>query len=208
MSRSFPRAVQPYTFLLHSDVNSDTATAMDVQTNTFCAAGMHFPNGSWATFGGNSAISVGGAVGSQPYPGGFNAIFDSTYGDYDGRKVVRIINPCEGDVTQASCQWQDSYNGLQMQKNRWYPGCEPLADGRIVLIGGFVSGGYINRNLPNTDPTFEGGAAEPTYEFWPANGIVAQNMKFMTTTSGLNSYPHTQLLASGRMLVQANFSTS
>ena len=30
-----------------------------VLTNTFCASGMHLPNGSWATFGGNAAISVG-----------------------------------------------------------------------------------------------------------------------------------------------------
>ena len=32
---------------------------MSVLTNTFCASGMHLPNGSYATFGGNAAISIG-----------------------------------------------------------------------------------------------------------------------------------------------------
>ena len=54
-----------------------------------------------------------------------------------------------------------------MQKRRWYSAAEPLGDGTIVLIGGFTNGGYINRNWPNTDPEFEGGAADCTYEYYP-----------------------------------------
>lgn len=34
------------------DVAKKTATPLDVQNNSFCAAGMHFPNGSYALFGG------------------------------------------------------------------------------------------------------------------------------------------------------------
>jgi len=94
-----------------------------------------------------------------------------------------------------------------MQDPRWYPAAEPLADGTIVLIGGFANGGYINRNTPNIDPTYEGGAAIPTYEFYPANGRKAELMDFMTKTSGLNSYAHTYLMPSGKMFVQANQST-
>ena len=41
------------------DVETRKATPMDVQTNPFCAAGMHLPNGSFATFGGNGATSPG-----------------------------------------------------------------------------------------------------------------------------------------------------
>ena len=32
---------------------------MSVTTNTFCASGMHLPNGSYSTFGGNDAVSIG-----------------------------------------------------------------------------------------------------------------------------------------------------
>jgi hypothetical protein len=179
---------------------------MDMQTNPFCAAGMHLPNGSVATFGGNGAITTGGNISSNTYPGGFAGISDGLYQDWDGRKAIRIINVCDGGDNSPQCQWYDAYNGLQMQRNRWYPGCEPLGDGSVVLIGGFTTGGYINRNTPNTDPTFSGGAAEPTFEFYPSKGNATQ-MTFMTTTSGLNAYPHTFLMPDGRMLVQANFST-
>jgi len=44
-----------------------------------------------------------------------------------------------------------------MQKQRWYAGAESLPDGSVVLVGGFVNGGYVNRNFPNIDPEFEGG---------------------------------------------------
>lgn len=179
---------------------------MDVQTNPFCAAGMHLPNGSFATFGGNGAISPGGNLGSVLNPGGSSASFDATYQDYDGTAAIRIITPCDGDLTSPQCTWYDSPNGLKMQKHRWYPGCEPLADGSVVLVGGFTNGGYINRNTPNDDPETSHGAAEPTYEFYPSKGD-AQVMKFMVHTSGLNAYAHTYLMPSGKMLVQANYST-
>ena len=135
--------------------------------------------------------------------------YDSVYGDYDGRKAIRVLNPCTNadDLSSSGCQWFDNPAVLSMQKQRWYATAEALADGTVVLIGGFVNGGYVNRNMPNTDPTYEGGAAEPTYEFYPSRGA-AQVMQFMTTTSGLNSYAHTYLMPSGKMLVQANLSTS
>jgi hypothetical protein len=95
-----------------------------------------------------------------------------------------------------------------MAKARWYPGAEPLANGTVVLIGGFTAGGYINRNTPNTDPAYEGGAAEPTYELYPPGPQSPQVMEFMVKTSGLNSYALTYLMPSGKMFVQANYSTS
>ncbi|KAH9042440.1 DUF1929-domain-containing protein [Lactarius pseudohatsudake] len=185
------------------DIGSRTATPMDVQTNPFCAAGMHLANGSFATFGGNNAVGPGGDNSS---PGSTTA-FDSTYQDYGGTRAIRIISPCTGDVSSSQCSWYDSPNGLQMAKSRWYPGAEPLADGTVVLIGGFTAGGYINRNYPNTDPTYEGGAAEPTFEFFPSRSQTPQVMNFMVKTSGLNSYPFTYLMPSGKMFVQANYST-
>lgn len=170
---------------------------------------MHLPNGSYVTFGGNGAVGPGGNIGSQKSSTG-NGAFDATYQDYDGSRSIRILNPCNSSVSfsDPGCQWFDNPAVLSMQKQRWYSAAEALADGTIVLIGGFVNGGYVNRNFPNTDPATEGGAAEPTYEFFPSNGAAPQVMQFMITTSGLNSYAHTFLMPSGKMFVQANISTS
>jgi hypothetical protein len=186
------------------DLNTQTATPMDIQTNPFCSAGMHLPNGSYITVGGNNAVGPGGGN-SDP---GSNTTYDPTYQDYDGTRAIRVINPCTGNInTSQQCSWYDSPNGLQMAKPRWYPAAEPLSDGTIVIIGGFTSGGYINRNYPNTDPATEGGAAQPTFEFFPARSQTPQVMDFMVNTSGLNSYALSFLMPSGKMFLQANYST-
>ncbi|KAG6853602.1 hypothetical protein C0991_002925 [Blastosporella zonata] len=190
------------------DIASQQATVMNVLTNTFCASGMHLPNGSYVTFGGNGAVGRGGEIGSQVNSAGSGA-WDSEYQDFDGTMAIRILNPCTNSdsFSSSECQWFDNPKALSMQKQRWYSAAEALADGSVVMIGGFVNGGYINRNYPNVDPEFENGGAESTYEFYPANGRVATTMQFMIKTSGLNAYAHTYLLNSGKMLVQANIST-
>lgn len=189
------------------DIATNQAEILDVVTDVFCASGMHMPNGSFVTFGGNAAVGPLGALGSVN--DGFEGSYDATIGDYDGRKAIRVLNPCTGDAStwDDSCQWFDNATLLSMQKNRWYSAAEPMGDGTVAIIGGFVNGGYINRNFPNTDPAYEGGAAEPTYEFYPSLGN-ATVMQFMIDTSGLNSYAHTFLMASGKMFLQANISTS
>jgi hypothetical protein len=182
---------------------------MDVYTNTFCASGMHLPNGSFVTFGGNGAIGYKGAEGNQLNPGGYSAAYDTQLKDYDGTKSIRILNPCtdEDDWSSPKCQWFDDPSVLSMQRSRWYAGTEALADGSVVVIGGFTNGGYVNRNYPNTDPTWEGNASQPTYEFFPSRGE-PEVMQFMTTTSGLNSYAHAYLMPSGKMFLQAYWSSS
>ncbi|KAI0827203.1 DUF1929-domain-containing protein [Trametes gibbosa] len=192
------------------DIASRTAETMGVTTNVFCASGMHLPNGSFATFGGNGAIGPGGNIGDQTPPGNpYQGIYDTTYGDFDGTKGIRILDPCtsKDDFTSPKCQWFDNSSLLSMQSQRWYSGAEPLSDGTVVLVGGFSNGGYINRNWPNVDPATEGGAANPTYEFFPANGRQEAVFPFMIQTSGLNAYPLLYLMPSGKMLVQANYST-
>ncbi|KAI0368553.1 DUF1929-domain-containing protein [Pilatotrama ljubarskyi] len=192
------------------DIASRKAETMGVVTNVFCASGMHLPNGSFATFGGNAAIGPGGNISDQTYPNNpHQGFYDTRFGDFDGTKAIRILKPCTSsdDFSSPDCQWFDNSSLLSMQSQRWYSTAEPLGDGTIVLIGGFTNGGYINRNYPNLDPETEGGAANPTYEFFPANGRQQQVMNFMIKTSGLNAYALTYLMPSGKMLVQANYST-
>lgn len=81
----------------------------------------------------------------------------------------------------------------------------------MVIIGGFVFGGFINCWYPNMDPTFEAKdgttSSEPTFEFFPARAGDPEVLDFYVKTSGLNAYPHTFLMPSGKMLLQANLST-
>ncbi|KAJ7179878.1 copper radical oxidase variant A [Mycena crocata] len=188
------------------DVDTHEAKVMDIKTNTFCSSGFHMPNGSFVTFGGNGAAAPGGDMGSVPYPGGGSASWDATYQDFDGAKSIRVLNPCSSsDFDSPECQWFDDPDTLAMQRKRWYSAAEALGNGTIAIIGGFQNGGYILRNVPNKNP--EDGA-ELTYEFHPSNGREPQKLPFLFKTSGLNAYPHTFLLSSGKMFLQANLSTA
>ncbi|KAF8890000.1 copper radical oxidase [Gymnopilus junonius] len=190
------------------DFDSHQSTVMDVRTNTFCSSGMHLPNGSYVTFGGNGAVGRGGALGSQPNPGNFSAAWDSLYQDFDGTRAMRVLNPCtdSDDFTSSQCQWFDDPTVLSMQKSRWYSAAEATGTGEVVIIGGFVNGGYVNRNYPVGDPSKNLGA-EYTYEYYPPRSDPAQTFQFLLVTSGLNAYAHTFLMPSGKLFVQANLST-
>ena len=190
------------------DIATRTATPIEITTNPFCASGMHMPNGSFITFGGNGAVGPGANTGDV---GGGQ--FDTTYQDYAGQQGVRILNPltCTGNdaATSADCQWFDNSTQAHLQAMRWYSTAEPLGDGTVAVIGGFTNGGYVNRNYPiENDPVWQGGASQPTYEFWPPRGDKPTLMQFLVETGGLNSYPHTFLMASGKAMLQANVSTS
>ncbi|KAK0548933.1 hypothetical protein OC845_003344 [Tilletia horrida] len=207
------------------DLTTNQVVPADTNTNAFCAGGTTLGNGSWIVAGGNQPIDQGGAPTQIMTASG-------VYKDLDGRKAIRIIEPNNYYANDSNLAWFDNYQannatpitgtGLQMQSWRWYPGVEPYWDGSAVLIGGANNGGYINRNLPNTDPAFEYppgqtgslennaffyGGANPTYEFFPSKGTL-QVVQFMNKTSGLNMYPHTFLMPDGRIFMQANFSTT
>lgn len=52
------------------------------------------------------------------------------------------------------------------------------------------------------------GGANPSFEFWPPTGKPKpRKSEFMVKTSGLNMYPHTYLMPSGKIFMQANYST-
>ncbi|KAF8154722.1 glyoxal oxidase N-terminus-domain-containing protein [Crassisporium funariophilum] len=194
------------------DFKTHQATVMDVRTNVFCSSGMHLPNGSYVTFGGNGAVGRGGNLGSQLNPGGYSASWDADYQDFDGTRAMRILNPCRSsdNFNDASCQWFDEPTILSMKTSRWYSAAEALGDGSVVIIGGFVNGGYVNRNYPIQDPaTFDtqGGAANPTYEYYPPRAADPPKLQFLVDTSGLNAYAHTFLMPSGKIFLQANLST-
>lgn len=152
---------------------------MDVATNTFCAGGNVLPNGTWAVFGGNKAVTYGGldgVNGAMPYD------------NYNGGTAIRLLTPC----TDKSCQWTTpSY--AYMQSERWYPSIETLQDGSMAILGGMRDGGYVNTEY----------ADNPTIEYFPSKGNQL-GLNILAETLPCNLYPLTWLLPSGNLFVQSN----
>lgn len=169
---------------------------------------MHLPSGSWANFGGNDAVTIGGDAGNTKNEDGRTGKWDSVLGDFDGRRAVRVVNPCSVDdnLDAGNCKWTDNYiDGLK--RRRWYSSSEAMGDGTVVIIGGMTTGGYINRKVIVTDPIFQNGASEPTYEYYPARSTDPEIFQFLVDAGGLNTYAHTSLMPDGRFFVQANLTT-
>ena len=146
---------------------------LDMTTNAFCASGALMGNGTWMVAGGNQPVGYGGALlmGIAPQ--------DGPYQDLSGLQAIRLMEPSSDSANLA---WIDNAN--TMASLRWYPGIEVMTDGSVLLIGGATGGGYINRNYPNVDPAYEGGGANPTWEFFPSKGNTPQVNNFMQLTSG------------------------
>jgi hypothetical protein len=68
------------------DIETNTATPLEVKTNTFCAGGAILGNGDWVSIGGNQAVDPGGNTSLSQ--NGTNV-----YQNSDGSFAVRTITP-------------------------------------------------------------------------------------------------------------------
>lgn len=98
------------------DLSTNTATAMSVSSNTFCACGFTLGNGSHAVFGGNQPVTHGGVAVNDVTnnPGGANP-----YDDADGGAAIRLLTPCDGD----NCGWSEGGDALTMTVGSARNGC-------------------------------------------------------------------------------------
>lgn len=71
---------------------------------------------------------------------------------------------------------------------------ETLEDGRIIIIGGNLWGGFVNSQAQNN----------PTYEFYPSSGDPI-GLNILRETLPANLFPLTWLLPSGNLLIQTNY---
>ncbi|GAA5822519.1 hypothetical protein JCM5353_005467 [Sporobolomyces roseus] len=168
------------------DIESNTYRPQDVISNAFCAGGTVLGNGSYLNVGGNAAVQANGA-------GVVADSAENVYGNVDGGKAIRMINPCDDD----SCQWTDDVNAMPL--SRWYPTVETLPDGSAIIIGGELFGSFVNTpgGLQNV----------PSAEFWPRRSPddVPFNITFLELTMPVNLYPLTWLLSNGQLFMQAGW---
>lgn len=176
------------------NVETQELGPFDIVTNTFCAGGAPAGDGTMVVSGGNGAVGLGGKATNESV---------APYFSVDGRFALNIWNATTKSFTSRR-------KGLA--RKRWYPSMEPLADGRVAIIGGQVS---ESKGRLLVDPADEaarcscfasiwqsgGGYSgtvninEPTMEFYPARGVV--KLPILERAVPINLYPLTYLMSNG-----------
>jgi hypothetical protein len=100
---------------------------MHVRTDVFCGASIVLPDraGRQINIGGWSEIST---------------------------KGVRLYTPSGSAGVNGTTDWEENYNSLHLQRQRWYPSAVVLTNGSVLVVGGQIGS--------NGDP-------EPTLEILP-----------------------------------------
>jgi len=153
---------------------TNTATALDLVTDSFCASGSFLSNGSMVSVGGNLALAT------IPQAG-------------DGRMGLRIFEPCNSP-SGAGCTVFENPATHHLTENRWYPSSLRIFDGSLMVVGGT----HISTPFYNVDPenSFE--------FFPPKDGGVPRSSPFLARTVPANLFPRALALPDGRVFIAAN----
>ncbi|KAF8987234.1 copper radical oxidase [Cyathus striatus] len=108
------------------DFETNTATALNVLSDSFCASGALLSNGTMVSVGGNVPV-----------------INQAT----DGRMAIRIFEPC-ANAAGVGCTLFEDPATHHLSTTRWYPSSIRIFDGSLMIVGG------IHEETPfyNTDP--------------------------------------------------------
>ncbi|KAI9343035.1 glyoxal oxidase N-terminus-domain-containing protein [Zopfochytrium polystomum] len=136
---------------------------MHVSTDIFCAAGIMLPDsaGRIMTVGGWADISLQG---------------------------VRLYTPTGSTGINGTTDWEENYNTLHLQLQRWYPSILPLVNGSFAIFGGEI--GSNSKNQPNV-------------EVLPYTGAAPVDLPILQRTDPNNLYPFVFTLPSGSLFIAA-----
>ncbi|KAJ7622046.1 glyoxal oxidase N-terminus-domain-containing protein [Roridomyces roridus] len=174
-----PNGESAWAGLWHFDTN--TATPLEVKTNTFCAGGAFLSNGTLVAVGGQPVDNI---------PGWGNAT--------DGRMGIRLFGPCTSPSgTGPGCTVFEDPENLHLAVTRWYPTALRIADGSLFIIGG--------SDILTTFNALD--IAQNNYEFYPPRkgeeGKVRPS-QFLKDALPANLFPRSMVLPSGHVLMMAN----
>ncbi|KAF7796994.1 hypothetical protein EIP86_008184 [Pleurotus ostreatoroseus] len=136
---------------------------MHVKTDVFCSAAIVLPDK------GARQLNIGGWSD------------DSTQG-------VRLYWPDGSAGVNGTHDWQENFNELKLQQQRWYPSALVLSNGSVLVMGGEVG---------------SNGSPSPSLEILPtpAGGPTWMFLDYLNRTDPNNLYPFLDILPSGRLFV-------
>ncbi|KAJ7580143.1 glyoxal oxidase N-terminus-domain-containing protein [Mycena floridula] len=142
------------------DMQTNTATPLEVVTDSFCASGALLSNGTMVSLGGEPKVNF-----SAPY-------------DHNGLMGIRIFEPC-ASPSGAGCTLFENPETHHLAESRWYPSAVRIYDGSLIIIGG----SHNTTPFYNVDPA-------STIEFFPArDGGVPRRSPFLERTVPTNLFP-------------------
>ncbi|KAH9844529.1 Carbohydrate-binding module family 18 protein [Teratosphaeria destructans] len=166
-----------YAFGVEYSWRTNTLRKLHPKSNTFCAAGAFFPDGTM--------VNVAGAEGQGGSTDGTQLL--------DGRQALRRYKPgpCDG-----ACGMDFDVDNDALQSTRWYPSAITLGTGDVVVVGGSTMGGLVVNEDDINNPTYElikhdGSAAPKQVELDILKFDASQNQK---GEYSYNLYPHLHLL--------------
>ncbi|KAJ6605189.1 glyoxal oxidase N-terminus-domain-containing protein [Mycena vulgaris] len=159
------------------NLETNTATALKLVSDTFCASGALLSNGTM--------VSVGGDI---PPPADVNQT-----GAYDGLSALRLFGPCD-DPNGVGCTVFEDLENLHLAEPRWYPSTLRMFDGSLLIVGGM----HTETPFYNTDPA-------NSFEFFPPkDGGVPRPSAFLARTVPANLFPRVFALPDGKVFMVAN----
>ncbi|TFK33493.1 glyoxal oxidase precursor, partial [Crucibulum laeve] len=158
------------------NMETNTATALDVVSDTFCASGGLISNGTM--------VSVGGMT---PGPDGGPAI--------DGRMAIRLFEPCD-DSAGRGCKLFEDPDTLHLAETRWYPSSLRIFDGSLMIIGGIHIPTTFYNNFTDSANSFE--------FFPPKDNGVPRPSAFLQRSLPTNLFPRAFALPDGQIFMIAN----
>ncbi|KAJ7595106.1 glyoxal oxidase N-terminus-domain-containing protein [Mycena floridula] len=157
---------------------TNTATPLDILSDTFCASGGFLSNGTMVSVGGQTVE---------------NADIDP---DLDGRMALRLFEPCLTPDGEGCTLFEDPAN-IHLAETRWYPSSLRIFDGSLMVVGG------IHERTP-----FYNNDSVSNFEFFPKkdNGVPRPS-SFLNRSLPANLFPRVFALPSGKVFMVANNQT-
>ncbi|GJE95267.1 copper radical oxidase [Phanerochaete sordida] len=137
---------------------------MHVKSDVFCSASIVLPDK------GARQLNVGGWS------------LDSTQG-------VRLYTPDGTPGVNGTNDWEENFNELHLQRQRWYPSAMIMGNGSILVVGGELG---------------SNGPPEPSLEILPKpdnTGDTWMFLDYLNRTDPNNLYPFLHVLPSGRIFI-------